>query len=264
MKDCSPELLNEFIKSPDAPLADKPDTVRQALLMIQPTADFQDFCFVFASRWIREKVIYAAADGALVSLEGLLLMLIGHCRSSLQKGWKQLLAKSNEALLAGVRGQVYEAHVHREFRRLSGQLAVRRLYLDGRVEETKITLPQLTQQRAITKLDDVKELKEGEYGLPTTGNFAAVDAVVVGSIPTGLQMTVSADHGYKLQRLRELKNKLGLGPDQPLRLVLVCPPDVYEQVRWQKLVDGSRQVKRPRGLVDGVGLEQYVLRFDWD
>jgi hypothetical protein len=180
-------------------------------------------------------------------------------RHVLQDDVKALLATNEEAVFAGVRGQAYEAYVHRSYSRLSGPHDLQRLLLGGGIEECKLDFGELKQQQMF---HDPAELKGGVvHGVPHSRTFAAVDSVIGPAL--ALQVTVSAHHGFKAQGLKDLKAALRLTETQPLRVVLVSPPDVVGKVLWQPLTRGKTQIKKPRGLEDGKGLFQYRLSFAW-
>lgn len=125
--------------------------------------------------------------------------------------------------------------------------------------DVEITLPDSKQQKPFS---EPKELGAGDYGIPISRSYTAVDAILPKN--TALQMSVSAQHNYKIKGLKAVKAGLNLSASQVLRVVLVCPPDIFSKgVTWQHLLDGKKRVKKPQGLVDGVGLEQYCLSFDW-
>lgn len=169
-----------------------------------------------------------------------------------------MLANNTEAVFAGIRGQAYEAYVHRNFAKLAGVHDVKRLHSDGSVTDCKLTIPALKAQNVF---DDIKEVKAGEYGIPRSRTFAAVDAVITPNIAP--QMSVTEHHGFKVDGLKAVKTGLRLGADQTLHVPIVCPPDIAAQLKWQPLTRGKQRVKKPQGLVDGVGLVQYCLVFPW-
>lgn len=176
-----------------------------------------------------------------------------------QNEFKELLANNNEAVFAGIKGQAYEAYVHREFRKLSGEQLVKRLLVNGTVEDAKLVIPELKAQRVF---DDVKELKDGEYGVPRARNFAAVDAVIRPGVAP--QMSVTAHHGFKVDGLKAVKVGLNLKADECLHVPIICPKALVADMKWQPLTRGKQRIKKPQGLVDGTGLKQYCLGFDWE
>jgi hypothetical protein len=151
--------------------------------------------------------------------------------------------------------------MRRQFELLSGDHKVQRLRLGGAVEDCSLKLPKLTSQQLFHSPAELKT--ESAYGIPKSRTFAAVDAVIRPQF--ALQMTVSEDHGFKLDGLKSVKAALALGSADPLHVVLVCPPDVVAtgKVKWQPLKRGKQTVLKPQGLVDGIGLFQYLLAFDW-
>jgi len=220
-------------------LTDKLDQLSHSLLKIVPSADFRSFSFAFASDDVSAQVFAKDAYRVLGD-------------------FKELLANNTEAVFAGIRGQAYEAYVHRNFTKLAGVHDVTRLHLDGSVTDCKLTIPDLNTSNVF---DDVKQVKTGEYGIPRSRTFAAVDAVIVPNVAP--QMSVTERHGFKVDGLKAVKTGLQLGSAQALHVPIVCPPDVASQMKWQQLTRGKQRVKKPQGLVDGSGLYQYCLPFPW-
>lgn len=179
-----------------------------------------------------------------------------HCE---QNQFKALLATNTDAVFASIRGQAYEAHVHRNFKALSGSKQVKRLKLDGTVETVQFDIPLFPQQKVFV---DLKDLQPAEYGVPQSRNYESVDAVSKPNI--AFQMSVTANHGFKVDGLKAIKSGLNLSADMPLHVLLVCPPDVAPHVKWQTLTRGKTTVMRPQKLVDGQGLFQYCLSFAWN
>lgn len=180
-------------------------------------------------------------------------------RCGAQGRFKALLANNTEAVFAAIRGQAFESYVHRNYRNLPTQLKhIRELKIDG---EVKVIYPPLLSLSEQCVFDDVKELQENEYGIPRSRSYAAVDAVVRPN--WAFQMSVSFDHDFNIDGLKAVKKGLNLADNQVLHVVMVCPPDVEQQVKWQHLTRGKQRVKRPKGLVEGIGLRQYRLKFPW-
>jgi len=66
----------------------------------------------------------------------------------------------------------------------------------------------ISKKRLIRNIDDIKELKDGEYGLPTISNFPLVDAIIKPKYL--LQMTISNSHDTKSKyRMRDILKSLG-------------------------------------------------------
>ncbi len=170
-----------------------------------------------------------------------------------------MLAHNTDAVFAAIRGQAYEAFVHRSFETLPGLKQVKRLRLDGTVEDMQFNIPHFSQQRVFVNL---KDLAVAEYGVPQSRNYESVDAVVKPNI--AFQMSVTANHGYKVDGLKAIKRGLDLHDSEPLHVILVCPPDIAPHVKWQTLTRGKQSVKEPHGLADGRGLFQYCLSLPWD
>jgi hypothetical protein len=187
------------------------------------------------------------------------LFLISPHGSLEQNEFKALLATNTNAVFASIRGQAYEAHVHRNFKALSGLKQVKRLKLDGTVEDVQLNIPPFLQQKVFV---DLKDLHAGDYGVPQSRTYESVDAVNKPNM--SFQMSVTANHGYKVDGLEAVKSGLNLSADMPLHVVLVCPPDVTPHVKWQALTRGKKTVKRPQKLIDGKGLFQYCLEFPWN
>jgi len=106
-----------------------------------------------------------------------------------------------------------------------------------------------------------EDIKLNTYGIPRSRNYAAVDAVIRPDI--ALQISVSANHGFNIEGLEAVKAGLDLSATEPLHVVMVCPSDVVDAVHWQPLMRGKKRVQRPQSLIDGKGLCQYRLAFDW-
>jgi len=51
---------------------------------------------------------------------------------------------------------------------------------------------------------------------PMSRSFASVDAVICGKHRIALQMSVSAEHGYKVEGLKNVRNSLNLNEKDPL------------------------------------------------
>jgi len=168
-----------------------------------------------------------------------------------------MLCHNTEAVMASIRGQVYEAYVHREFKRLSNQQrSVVALFPEKPSQNMKLPFPKLTASEVF---DDLKGLSSGVYGIPRSRSFASVDAVIGGKHRIALQMSVSAEHGYKVEGLKNIRNSLNLNDKDPLRVVLVTPADVTN-VRFQTYVNHGRVVHEPKlGKV-----LQYWMVFPWE
>ena len=177
----------------------------------------------------------------------------------LQDKFSALLAQNTDALFAAIRGQAYEAHVHRNFQKLSGTQDMKRLRLDGTVEDCTFTFPELKKQRVF---NEVKEVECSEYGVPRSRIYSAVDAVIKPNV--ALQMSVTPHHDYKVDGLKPVKGGLKLENGDPLHLIMVSPPDVAPFVTWQYLTRGNQRVKKPHGLVADIGLCQYCFSFPWN
>lgn len=238
---CNVDKMLDYLGAQDA-LSDKLDRVSHGLLEIIPSQDFSSFSFAFCSDFVASSV------------------LAKHDFQSLKK-FTHLLAHNTDAVFAGIRGQAYEAHVHRNFHTMvpsSRLIQVRQMRSDSTSEPHQLRIPPLAPPSVV--FDRLNELPENKYGVPRSRNFAAVDAVIRRDI--ALQMTVSHEHGLDIAGLNAVK--AGLGLDKlPLKVVMVCPPDVVPNVQWQKLYRGKKVVKSPQGLKDGVGLMQYCLAFEW-
>lgn len=181
-----------------------------------------------------------------------------------QGAFDHLLAHSSSAVLAGLRGQAFEAHMHRHFKTMLQQ-PIYRLPIDGGVPGPEqrladLGLAELPQTQ--NRFDDLGTLKDGEYGIPRSRGYAAVDAILRPRF--AFQATVSNEHDYNVDGLEAVKDGLGLESGDPLHLILVCPPDIKPHVRCQHLVRGKQRVKQPVKLKDGTGLFQYVMAMTWN
>jgi len=235
---CVLEAMLEYLRLKQA-LTDKLDSVSHSLLQLIPTDDFCSFSYAFCSDYVRDNVLRRDAFAAL-------------------DRFKALLATNTDAVFAAIRGQAYEAYVHRSFKELKFE-GLRRLKLDGTVEDSDdLKFPAVLVQRVF---EDIRELKDLQYGVPRSRSYASVDAVIKPNF--AFQMSVTQDHDLKIDGLKAVKAGLGLSADQPLHVVMVCPPDVAPNVKWQHLTRGRHRVKRPQALVDGIGLCQYCLSFAW-
>jgi len=236
---CKPELLLEYL-SHRAALSDKLDQVQHSLLKILPTNDFQDFSFAFCSKFVATKVFEKQTGHALDS-------------------FKAMLATNTDEIFAALRGQAYEAYVHRSVAKLLAACPNAKRLLDGRSQAKPFPCPDLPSK---CRFDDPKEVKPGEYGIPRSRTFSAVDAIAKPNI--AFQMTVNVDHGFKVDGLSALKTAVGLRDNQVLHVALVCPPDIAPNIKRQKLFRGKQIIKNPRALIDGVGLQQYSISLPWE
>jgi len=171
-----------------------------------------------------------------------------------------MLAHNHDACYATMRGQAYEAYIHRNFDRLLSGQKLKAFLLDpnGFVKETHIKIPKFSSSSHFTNLG---LLLDKVYGIPDSRSYSAVDAVCKPC--WAFQMTVSKDHGLVIEGLQKVKEGLGLRAGDPLYVVMVCPPDVAHLVRWQPLLRSKKIVKAPRGLKPGEGLLQYCVSIEW-
>jgi len=138
-----------------------------------------------------------------------------------------------------------------------GVLKLKQLHSDGRVTDVPLKVPLLKAQNVF---DEAKAVKAGDYGIPRSRIYQAVDSLTPDDL--AWQMSVSNEHDYGVDGLKAVKDGLKPGK-KPLRVVLVCPLEVVEHVRWQTLKRGKQVVKAPRGLEEGTGLLQFVLGVDY-
>jgi hypothetical protein len=163
-------------------------------------------------------------------------------------------------MFASIRGSAFEAHVHRNYKTLS---TCQITPLTQTVVNSAITtingIPELGDQEGFTNASELATRPPHSYCIPKQLNFASVDAIIPPNI--ALQMTVSADHGFKVDGLKAVKEALKLDAFEPLHVILVCPDDI--KFGLQKLRRGTTVVQNPTGLKDGEGLIQYSLHFKW-
>ena len=125
-----------------------------------------------------------------------------------------------------------------------------------------LTLPSIHFRR---DFDSLATLPDLEYGVPTSRNFSAVDAVIAvreQRYAVALQITVSAQHGYSAAGLVKVKTDLKLTDTELLHVILVCPPDVFDDV--QLLESNGRVLKVVPDTLGSTGLRQYKLSVAFD
>jgi hypothetical protein len=83
---------------------------------------------------------------------------------------------------------------------------------DGNSELTKVL---------IRKIEDIKQLKNGDIGVPVVGNFPLIDFVIK-KPPTFLQMTISTKHSGAETKLTAIQKALG-GQTKSHKMVFVTP-----------------------------------------
>ncbi len=179
------------------------------------------------------------------------------------------MADRPEPMFASIRGQVFEAYVHRNFKNLFNpevsksddgkalplfELPAKLLTASGS-EDVVLSFPQM---EASAHFDTPATLPANTYGIPRSRNYASVDAVIRPDM--ALQMSVSEDHGYKTEGLKAVANGLGIGQDKALRVILVCPSSVASHVSLQKYYAKGKVLKtKPRS----PAIEQYCLPVKW-
>jgi hypothetical protein len=77
--------------------------------------------------------------------------------------------------------------------------------------------------KRIRNVDDIENLTEGDYGLPTICNFPIIDAVLLPD--TGLQMTISTSHEVSVKSLPSILAKLHIEREQ-FKVVFVVPDEI--------------------------------------
>jgi hypothetical protein len=89
----------------------------------------------------------------------------------------------------------------------------------------------------IRNVEDIKSLKEDDYGLPTICNFPIIDAVLPPDM--GLQMTISDTHEGSNLGLSAILSVLKI-PATDFTLVFVVPEDVLSRFSFPRNLDGVK------------------------
>jgi hypothetical protein len=86
-------------------------------------------------------------------------------------------------------------------------------------------------------VEDIASCQHGDYLKPSICNFPVVDSIVFPD--KWFQMTVSQEHHVKHALVKRILDQVS---KDDVRLYFVVPPDVYDVIKWQPIInlDGKR------------------------
>lgn len=168
-----------------------------------------------------------------------------------------MAASAGNADLASFRGRILEKRIAHKVLQKGGHFRCRNLHEDVLDEPVSyVTLPECHSARRIDNHEDIKDLPDGVYGWPGSGNwhFAGIDAVV--QPHTLYQITVSERHGINTHGLATAASYLRAGA-QNARLVFAVPPDAFSHSMSRQRPKAIRGRSDLKALAESV--EQFVL-----
>ena len=151
-----------------------------------------------------------------------------------------------EAIFGSGVGYAFEYEAHRSILGsqhpfIAQQLQAPTRPTSGKNKSTTIQLDMTKKRKVlIRKIDDIKELKTGDYGLPSVPNFPLVDAVIKPDIC--LQMTTSSkSHKGAVARLQDIAAALRIST-KDIKMVFVVRREALATFQYDTLLDCDQYV----------------------
>jgi len=161
---------------------------------------------------------YIVTEDCILQSECFVSTFMSFIAASLQENYDKTIISSLLKLFgsSGI-GNAFEMTAHAKLLASSGMHSC--LDLNGNV----VNLPLGSRQKVfVRKIEDIKCLKEGQYGFPTICNFPLVDAILAPDI--ALNMTIGKSHRGAISKLKEITSALRIASNQ-LKMVFVVPKD---------------------------------------
>jgi len=213
-----------------------------------PSADYRSFEYRFASSYVEDELFSRVEEKSESDL----------CR---------LVSESSRlGVMGGLRGVLFERLAHLRLVR-GGTFRIRSL--DGRSQDVKLTLPEVSGRKNFGDLSEIKGFSDGEYLVPTSTNLESVDSLAKPNLM--FQMTVSASHPCKQAGLHKAiaalcgtdgsssPNKKRKIAAPPARLIFVVPASMEKTFTSQPYTDAKGVPLKEVSFNDVEAIEQFVL-----
>ena len=115
-------------------------------------------------------------------------------------------------------GFMFEYNAHRKLRKSKDQ----RLVAEFGTKNIVSLKMEINKVVLIRTIEDIAQLKKGEYGLPTISNFPLIDAIYNNIL---INYTIADKHSCAVDKLSEIKSKI-VGQYASYYLLFVVPTDV--------------------------------------